>query len=257
MPQKVIVDPGDIGEMNELKRLSIRHKETSLTILSTKNLGKKAREELAANYSQLERYIQKNKLFYSSYEPVSVGSEAPRIAKLMACASEKAGVGPMAAVAGAFSDLIGKFFLEKGAREVIVENGGDIFMKLAKPRKVGIYAGPSDFSERIGFLVLPEETPLGICTSSDSVGPSISLGKPDAVTTLATSSALADAAATAIGNAVRGNSPVKKGIARAKRIDGLQGVLIIKGGEMGAWGKLPQIIRTKSADRKIKSNTPA
>jgi ApbE superfamily uncharacterized protein (UPF0280 family) len=244
LPEKVVVHPGDVKEMNVLKRTSICHKETSLTILSTKNLGQKAREELAINYSQLERYIQKNPLFYSSYEPVSVGNDAPRIARLMACASEKAGVGPMAAVAGAFSDIIGNMFLEKGAREVIVENGGDIFMKAAEPRKVGIYAGPSDFSEKIGFLVQPAQTPIGICTSSDSVGPSINLGKPDAVTTFAASSALADAAATAVGNAVRGDCPVKKGILRAKKIEGLQGVLIIKGGEMGAWGKIPEIIRT-------------
>jgi len=230
--------------MTELKTFSVSYKETSITILSTKNLKNTVRKELVTHYSLLERYIQKNPLFYSSYEPISVEVDAPQIVKTMADAAEKAGVGPMAAVAGAFSDLIGNLFLKRGAREVIVENGGDIFLKVAQARKIGIYAGPSGFSGKIGFMVLPKETPLGICTSSDSVGHSISLGKSDAVTAFAASSALADAAATAIGNEVKENGPVKKGITKAKKVEGLRGVLIIKGEELGAWGKIPQLIRT-------------
>jgi hypothetical protein len=227
-----------------LLRSNIEYKQTHLTILASICLEKKALLELIANYGLLERYIQGNPLFLSSYEPVPVEKDAPFIVKSMADAGEKAGVGPMATVAGAFSDLIGSFFLANGAEEVIVENGGDVFLKITEPRKIGVYAGPSKFSERIGFEVMPKETPLGVCTSSDSVGPSISLGKGDAVTAFASTSALADAAATAIGNDVKGEKAIESGIKKAKSIKGVRGVLIVKGDEMGVWGSVPSLIKT-------------
>ena len=152
----------------------------------------------------------------------------------------------MAAVAGAFSDLLGAFLLKNGASDVIVENGGDIFLRITEPRTIGIHAGTSKLSDRLAFNVKPEETPMGICTSSDSVGPSISLGKSDASTVVADSSALADAAASAIGNAVKGDDALNKAITVAKRLNGVRGVLVIKGEEIGAWGKLPSLIKTSN-----------
>ncbi len=228
----------------KLARSQISYKQTHLIILAPVSLDKKALTVLIENYGLLERYIQKEPLFLSSYEPVPVDKNAPAIVHSMADAAEKAGVGPMASVAGAFSDLVGNFFLEKGAEEVIVENGGDIFMKITQPRKIGVHAGPSKFSERFGFEVLPEDTPLGVCTSSDSVGPSISLGKGDAVTVFASTAALADAAATAIGNVVVGHDALAKGLAKAKSIDGVRGVAIVKGAELGVWGRVPSLIKT-------------
>jgi hypothetical protein len=229
--------------MKNLKRTHLVYKQTNIAILSDID-GKCAREELIKNYGLLEAYIQKNPAFLTAYEPLPIDADAPGIAKNMLAAADKAGVGPMASVAGAFSDLLGEFLLKNGASDVIVENGGDIFLKITGPRTVGIHAGPSRLSGRLAFNVKADETPMGICTSSDSVGPSISLGRSDASTVVADSSVLADAAASAIGNAVRGTDAMHKAIERAKKLDGVRGILVIKGDEIGAWGKLPSLIKT-------------
>jgi uncharacterized protein len=221
----------------------IRYKQTAIKAITDKDLKDELLDELVRQYTLLEKHIQKDRIFLTSYEPVETGKSAPKIARIMSAAAKKCGVGPMASVAGAFSDVLGEYAIKKGAGEVIIENGGDIFLKLKKPRIVGVHAGPSGFSERIGFMVRPEETPLGICTSSDSVGHSISLGKSDAVTVFARTAALADAAASAIGNKVKGKKAVENGIKKAKSLKDVRGVLIIKGSVLGAYGSLPELIK--------------
>jgi ApbE superfamily uncharacterized protein (UPF0280 family) len=222
---------------------NFRYKQTVINVIADRDLKDALLDELIKQYTLLEKHIQKEKIFLTSYEPVETDRSAPKIARIMGAAAKKCGVGPMAAVAGAFSDVLGEYALRKGAGEVIIENGGDIFLKLKKPRIVGVHAGPSGFSDRIGFRILPEETPLGICTSSDSVGHSISLGKSDAVTVFARTAALADAAASAIGNKVKGKNSVENGIKTAKTLKDVRGVLIIKGNVMGAYGTLPELIK--------------
>lgn len=229
--------------MDKLKRTTISYKKSNITILSDIDAGF-ARKELIRNYGLLEAYIQKNPLFISTYDPLPFDKKAPPIASSMLAAAKRTGVGPMAAVAGAFADILGKHVLSKGASDVIVENGGDIFLKLTWPRKVGIYAGPSTLSDRLAFLVKPEETPMGICTSSASVGPSISLGQSDAATVVADSATLADAAASAVGNAVKGNEPLENALKTARGLKCIRGALIIRGEEIGAWGVLPSLIKT-------------
>ncbi|MFZ2454944.1 MAG: UPF0280 family protein [Candidatus Altiarchaeia archaeon] len=231
--------------MKSLKRTQFSYKKSNITILSDICAGF-AREELIKNYGLLEGYIQKNPLFLTSYEPLPADDDAPSIARTMLSAAQKTGVGPMASVAGAFSDALGAFLIKNGASDVIVENGGDIFLKITESRIVGIYAGPSRLSDRLAFNVKPEETPAGICTSSNSVGPSISLGASDASTAVADSSALADAAASAIGNAVKGTGTLEKAINVAKGIAGIRGMLVIRGEEIGTWGKLPSLIKTSN-----------
>ncbi|MBN2250526.1 MAG: UPF0280 family protein [Candidatus Altiarchaeota archaeon] len=229
--------------MNDLVKSCIDYKKTRLTIFSENTITDEIKEELVRHYRLLEDYIRENPLFLSAYEPLPVKKNAPRIARDMAEAAVKADVGPMAAVAGAFSDIMGELILNKGSEEAIVINGGDIFIKTTRERRVKIHAGPSKLSEKIGFKVAPNETPLGICTSSDSVGHSISLGRSDAVAAVASTACLADAAATAIGNETGGENPIKKGIKKAKKIDGLLGAVIIKDMDAGFWGRLPEIIK--------------
>ncbi|MCX8126916.1 MAG: UPF0280 family protein, partial [Dehalococcoidia bacterium] len=151
------------------------------------------------------------------------------------------GVGPMAAVAGAIAEEVGKDLLEFSP-EVIVENGGDIFMKVTKDRLGGIYAGDSPFSGRIAVRVRAADTPLGIATSSGTVGHSLSFGKADAAMVLADSACLADAAATALGNLVVSSADIVPAIEWARRIPGLRGVLVIKGGDMGMWGRVQLVL---------------
>ena len=108
----------------------------------------------------------------------------------------------MASVAGAMAEAFQETSLESST-EVIVENGGDIYLATSRERVIGIYAGTSPLSIKLGIAISPEDSPLGICTSSGTVGPSLSFGKADAVCVLSKSAALADAAATAVGNVVR------------------------------------------------------
>lgn len=227
-----------------LVEYSVSYRETCLKILSDSEVSDSVVDLVKQLHTELNSYIRRDPLYQASYEPLPVGDDAPAIVRLMAEAAHSAGVGPMAAVAGAFSQLVGEHLLASGAKEVIVENGGDIYLKLtSKDRLVGVYAGSSRFSDKIALRVKPKETPLGVCTSSASVGPSVSLGESDSVTVVAESTVLADAAATTIGNEVKGPDGVKKGVEKAKSIDGIKGVLIIKGGEMGVWGRLPEIVK--------------
>jgi ApbE superfamily uncharacterized protein (UPF0280 family) len=227
-----------------MKEFWVRYKKTSLRMICDKDLEKDAKEELVTHYNLLENYIRRNPLFLTTYEPLPVEEDAPSIVRIMADAASKTGVGPMASVAGAFSELIGIFLLKNNLKDVLVENGGDIYLKTTTHRVVGVYAGTSEFSEKIGFKIKPDETPLGVCTSSGSVGHSISLGDSDSVTVISKSGSLSDAAATAIGNHVKGREGIEKGIQKAGDIKRIIGVLIIKEGVMASWGRLPELIKT-------------
>jgi ApbE superfamily uncharacterized protein (UPF0280 family) len=156
----------------------------------------------------------------------------------MADAAKKAGVGPMAAIAGAIAEFIGRD-LVAFSDEIIVENGGDIFIKTKVTRRVGIYAGESSpFTGRIAIEVPPDEKGLGVCTSSGTVSHSLNFGRADAICIISGNTALADAVATIAGNAVKNKDDIKKGIEIAKSIDGIKGALIIVRDKMGSWGKI-------------------
>ena len=117
-----------------------------------------------------------------------------------------------------------------------MENGGDIFLKTSKKRLLGIYAGQSPFTGKIALEVKSAETPLGVCTSSATVGHSLSLGNADAVIALSPSTPLADAVATAIGNVVRDAADIPGAIEKAQSIRRLHGIIIIKDDKIGVWG---------------------
>jgi len=80
--------------------------------------------------------------------------------------------------------------------------------------------------------------PIGICTSSATVGHSVSLGRADAVCVLSDSAILADAAATAVGNRVQKDSDIKKALEFGLGIEGVLGVLIIMGDKLGVQGSI-------------------
>jgi ApbE superfamily uncharacterized protein (UPF0280 family) len=217
-------------------------KDSHLNVFCDLGLKEQALEKLITVYGDIERYIQKDPFFGISYTPVTVDMKAPKVVREMADAAAGIGVGPMAAVAGAVAEAVGRRLLELGAKEVVVENGGDIYLKLHKVRTVGIHAGGAQWSNKLALKVRPSETPLGICTSSATVGPSINLGEADAVTVVAPSTALSDAAATAVGNRVKGRNGLQNALSYSRKIPGILGVLVIKGGELAVWGKLPEIV---------------
>jgi ApbE superfamily uncharacterized protein (UPF0280 family) len=221
----------------DLVAFKVTEKETDLYIRATSNLQRKALRLVSKYRQQLEGYIQRNPAFQTSLEPVKVPANVPAIVKEIAAAGQKAGVGPMAAVAGAIAEHVGRELLEYSP-EIIVENGGDIFLKILKKRVVGIYAGESPLTGKIGLEINPKDTPLGICTSSGTVGHSLSQGRADAVVAVSSSATLADAVATAIGNKVKQTSDIDNAIGFARDIEGLRGVMIIVGDKVGAWGEV-------------------
>src|SRR4030043_1049473 len=180
---------------DDLVSFDVAVKETDLYIRAASKLEAEAIEAVIKSRTPLEEYIKSHPLCLHSLEPCSVEDDAPAIVRDMAKAARIAGVGPMAAVAGAIAEAVGKDLLAYSP-EIIVENGGDIFIKSLKKRLIGIYAGSSPFTGKIALEIEAEDTPLGICTSSGTGGPSLSLGVADAVIVLAHSAALSDAAAT-------------------------------------------------------------
>ncbi|MGQ9632461.1 MAG: UPF0280 family protein [bacterium] len=220
-----------------LRTFSVAVRETDLLIRATRELGREALAAVVKYRNQIEGYIAGHPDFVDALRPLPVETGAPPIVRDMAKAGELAGVGPMAAVAGAIAEYVGRDLLPL-SREVVVENGGDIFIKSERRRMVGIYAGASPFTGKLAMEIEPEDTPLGICTSSGTVGHSLSFGQADAVVIVSRSAALADAAATAVGNSVKGKEGIEAGLARAREIEGVRGSLIIVGNRLGAWGEI-------------------
>ena len=221
----------------DLVSFNVTVKETDLSICAITNLEEEARKLVLEYRRILECYIEQQPLYLDSLEPVAVADDAPPIIREMAKAAEKVKVGPMAAVAGAVAEFVGRE-LAAFSQEVIVENGGDIYLKSLSDRIVGIYAGRSPLSGKIGLKIAGDDTPLGVCTSSGTVGHSLSFGKADAVVVLSRRTALADAAATAVGNLVVCPDDIPKGIEFARGVSGIQGVVIIKDDRMGVWGQV-------------------
>jgi len=222
---------------NDLAAFKVTIKETDLYLRARSDLKSKARELVVKYRRILEEYIEGHPLFLTSLEPVAVEDDAPPLVIEMAEAAQKAGVGPMAAVAGAIAEAVGNELLAFSS-EVIIENGGDIYLKSLTKRIIGIYAGQSPLTGRVGLEIEGKDTPLGVCTSSGTVGHSLSFGQADAVVVLSPSTALADAAATAIGNRILKPSDIPGGIEFAQSIGGLKGVIIIQGEQVGVWGEL-------------------
>jgi len=224
-------------EGKNLVSFQIKEAESDLYIRANQELSFCARKMLLNFRGQIENYINNHPLFKSSLLPYSQDKKAPEIINSMIRVAALCGVGPMAAVAGAIAEFVGKKLLSYSS-EVIVENGGDIFIKSDKARKVSIFAGESPFSQRIILKIGAKENYIGICTSSGMVGPSLSFGKADAVTVISDSVLLADAAATAVGNIVKTRKDVEQGLVYAQKIPGVKGVVIIKDDKMGIWGDI-------------------
>jgi ApbE superfamily uncharacterized protein (UPF0280 family) len=212
-------------------------KETDLFIRAQSDLKKHALDSVIKYRTEIERYIEKNPLFRTTLEPYPVEDSASPIVKSMGNAATAASVGPMAAVAGAIAEFVGKDLCLLSP-EVIVENGGDIFANIKKMRRIGIYAGDSPFTGKIALEIEPENTPIGICTSSGTVGHSLSFGSADAVLVLSHNTALADAVATAAGNIIKSALDIDAGLEQIKTIKGLIGTVIIKDDKIGVWGDI-------------------
>ncbi|MGE5799345.1 MAG: UPF0280 family protein [Syntrophaceae bacterium] len=218
-------------------RYTVKISETDLYILTDSDLRETAYHSALGYRAQIEEYIRYHPEFKTSLIPLPIDNLAPEIIKEMLEAAKTAGVGPMASVAGAIAEHVGKDLMAY-SHNVIVENGGDIFLNIKDDISIGIFAGDSPLSGRIALRVAAGETPLGVCTSSGTVGHSLSFGLADAVCIKSGSAALADAAATSVGNLIRKKSDVKKGLDRAMAIKGVLGVLIVTGDTLAIQGSM-------------------
>lgn len=212
-------------------------KQSNLMVSCEYDATAAAYAALARRRRDLESYIAREPSFVSSLRPVPVSSDAPEIVQDMARAGQLASVGPMAAVAGALAEAVGRSLLRR-SREVLIENGGDLFCVAAQPRVVSISAGRSPLSGKLGIVLTSDLGPVGIGTSGGTVGYSLSFGAADAACVVATGGALADAAATAVGNSVRTAADLPAGLRLARSIEGVLGAVIIIGDHFGACGGL-------------------
>jgi ApbE superfamily uncharacterized protein (UPF0280 family) len=236
----------DIGKnklTNNLFKEDYTYKDSVCHIISDIPQGiTTAKESIMHNYKELENYIQAHELFFFSFDPIPIPDE-PLVAKLMALAAQKANVGPMAAVAGVIAELAVADMQKVGCKVAVVENGGDIFAVSDRPIDVALSAGNETLSKRFGFRLT--EFPIGVATSSGRFSHAFSFGDAEAATVFCQNAGLADAAATAVGNVVTGDSEtgIEAGLKMGLSISGVLGVFILYQGKVGTAGKIPQIIK--------------
>ncbi len=222
---------------NDLYTFSVCVGETDLSISCDHNLEKQAYGAIIKARKIISDYSSKNKMFQSSLIPLKDGSVNEPLITQMLKAGQIANVGPFASVAGAIAEYVGKS-LVKYCKNVIIENGGDIYLQSTTERTIGIYAGDSPLTGKITIKIKKEDYPIGVCTSSGTVGHSLSFGKADAVVVLSKDTALADAVATATCNMIKTKEDIILAIEKAYNIDGIIGVLAIMGDQLGVIGEI-------------------
>lgn len=215
----------------------VQHKETDLFCCTKTDLSSFIQERVFFYRHQLEEYIYMKPIFQETLEPLENDPIAPAIVREMIEASALLNVGPMATVAGAVAEFVGKDLVSL-SDTFIIENGGDIYLKTDVERVIQIYAKDSPFSEKIGIKLKARDFPYGVCTSSATVGPSLSFGRADAVCIVAASALFADGLATCLGNIVKKKEDIAVAIEKGRKLPGVMGILIILGEHLGIWGDL-------------------
>jgi ApbE superfamily uncharacterized protein (UPF0280 family) len=224
-------------QVDRLSGFRVIVQETDLMVYSRRDLSEMVRESILEHRGYLEAYLRQHPDFRTAMVPWRMAGPAPGILQDMVQAARIAGVGPMAAVAGAIAGRVGSDLLER-TEEIIVENGGDVFIKADRPVTVGIYTGHAGPGIAFGIRIDSIDHPVAVCTSSGKIGHSISFGNAEAVSVVSRSCALADAVATSLGNRVRTKSDIRPAIETGKAIDGVDGLVVVAEGRLGVWGRL-------------------
>jgi uncharacterized protein len=212
--------------------------ETSdIYIMALKNLEAQAKALIIECRARIEDAIHRRAEFLTSFNPIDPDPLDSPVALRMITAGTKAGVGPMAAVAGAVAEYVGRYLLPMSS-EIIIENGGDIFVHVKHPVVIGIHAGKSPLSDKIGVKIGPTVIPAGVCTSSGKIGPSTSLGKADAATVVSLDVSLADAVATGLGNRINAARDLESAVNWATNINGVVAALAIFEDKMAVSGDI-------------------
>jgi uncharacterized protein len=224
-------------KVKDLNTFHVSVKETDLWVSAERDLKKETEDVVHGLRFRLESYIEIHPEFLTTLTPYPEDKYAPLIIRDMISCSKTAGVGPMAAVAGAVAQHVANG-LKDLSRQIIIENGGDIYMNVSRDVTVSIYAGTSPLSDRVGIVIPEKIMPIGVCSSSGKIGHSLSMGNSDVVCVIARSAALADAAATALGNSVKTKKDLITISQRAETIEGVLGVVAIMDDELTAWGEV-------------------
>ena len=204
--------------------------------------------ELIRLRQTLMDYSKRDPLFLTSLDPLDMyiapqgthsaqGKDgAPEIRLMLSC-GQKTGTGPMAAVAGMFAQQVGRRMTESfELKEVVVENGGDLYLRNETDLVSVIHAGKSALSDKMAFVVPRGE--WGICTSSGTMGHSFSRGLADAVTVISPSAPLADSWATALANLVKSADDIEPALESVAAVKEIHGVAIIIGNRVGIRGSI-------------------
>jgi len=229
-------------------REPFRFRETYAAILADEPAHiEAAKAGMMAARQVIEGYIFRDPFFKSTFFPYEPDTDEPLILH-MAQASAEAGVGPMAAVAGAVAAAGVDAMINAGASFGVIDNGGDIALVSDRAVRVGVHAGTAPLSDKIAFVVPEKNHIFGICTSSATVGPSVSFGVADAVTVFANDPIRADAWATRICNDLRtDNREVLSSLYPAM----VQGVYAILGPDVITWGEVPPVVLARVDEQKI------
>ncbi|MBU2548335.1 MAG: UPF0280 family protein [Proteobacteria bacterium] len=221
-----------------LAGFAVRVEQTDLFVRASRDMTDETYDLVRRGRERIESWAAGRPEFLTSLHPLPSNRLAPSPVREMLEAGRTAGVGPMAAVAGALAEFVGLRLIPASPEGVIVENGGDVFLQTADPVTIGLFAGVSKLSLRLGLRIEPRDMPAGVCTSSGRLGHSLSLGRADAATVVGASAALADAAATALGNRVREVREIEPALEWVLSLEGVRGAAVVLGDRLGFLGDL-------------------
>ncbi|MGM0366762.1 MAG: UPF0280 family protein [Actinomycetota bacterium] len=222
---------------NTAYKWHIVFRHSDLYVASNKNIIDSLVKYLTEFYQAIEEVIAANPSFRKSICPVKQNPSYPSIINEMIKKSAIFGVGPMASVAGAVCDFAGRKLISQ-CSTIIIENGGDIFIKSDHDIVAGIYAEGRGISDKLKLKIDHRDTPCGLCSSSGVLGHSLSLGKSDLASVMATTAIAADAAATSMANRISAAGDIQAAIDEFRKKPGIRGLLAIKDKKIGLWGRM-------------------
>lgn len=223
--------------------------ETAVTVISDEEYIRVAEQAIFEARERILRKISEDPYFATTYDPYPVSEDDDPLIKRMCQASLLAGVGPMAGVAGAIAVFAVERMVEAGASYAIVENGGDIALRIDRDITVGVFQDDDRFRE-LAFRIPKRNGIFGICSSSGKVGPSVSFGKSGISTVFSDDVILADACATALGNMIRdgGQEEMSRALEEIGGIHGVDGCVSISNGLYASIGDVPELVRADPGD---------
>ncbi|MDR2944993.1 MAG: UPF0280 family protein [Methanosarcinales archaeon] len=228
------------------QKAHFQFKQTIVTILADKaEYIDAAKTEIIKCRLIIEDYIAHDPFFEATFEAYDMDETAPPLIRKMIQAGNTFDIGPMSTVAGTIAGAAVEKMKMCGASFALVDNGGDIavYNKTDRPVVIGVYAGAGSV-QNLGFSLAPSDKIIGICTSSGTVGPSVSFGKADAAIIFSQNPSLADSAATALGNALKeqGKESIEKALSAFSNISGIDGAVLIQGNDIGFAGNIPRLV---------------